>query len=1175
MSAEGSEVESIHLRRRVQASRNSIATPTDVPSALPPPIPSFTARFLEITLDYLPLAFITFGGPPAHIAILHELFVTRKRWLSESMFAELFAISSSLPGPASTQMAYTVALLRGGILPAIWAFLIWSIPGALVMTTVGILVGGSPGSTLPFPVLYLQNGLGATAVALIALASFNLGSKICGDRVTKSIAVATASLTSVFPGRSWLVPVLMVLGGCVTYLQSLVQSRRLGEANHAVEVTTPERSSSVSPDHEDTPGSPVANERAVDEGAQAVVDEIRFSYTWQTGLLVLAGWLVLFIAAVVTRSLNVSRTFTILPTFFFVGSVIFGGGPVVVPLLYSYVVEPGWASSSEFLLGLALINALPGPNFNFAAYCGAISLRSRGVGPAALGAFLAWTGIFLPGLLIKTAVLPLWRRSRGFPTVQTMFRGVNAAAVGLVFTATYLLWQKVIQVSDGGVIGTRPLGDVPLYVAVMAVTFLAVGFLKVPAPLVIVGDSSAVVEVPMASAKERQSSAPKTERSLKSVQHEEEGTDAPEPTDPGNGKSNLSTRRTVFSGSRQALNEAITRVVAWHFGVILTYLAILGLCIASILVGKAGIELPVQPGYYLSGARLVLGMIVQISLSAPMELVRRICQILFARRLTGRGMTSREMLTAWSAIYSNNYRGIEDLHLQMGPITALLLFFYFAEIVAIGSIGLLSTSSPVNTVKAQGHVPTYGPLQSTDTFSARAQDAIFGVGRLCDPIVQQAMLMPPQKACPEVSSTLAAASGAYTSCQSIVASSLTLPDLTNTQFDDSALQFDWTYILPGDIFEGVFSTVGVTATCSSLSAAGVTGSTSSAFKLMLTLPNGEIMASRIPFLNARDASFTTPTVQIQELARSPDYTEPFVTDSGSLYVGLVAYNFAETFSDMTTVHLPLQDGSGNVRNISVALCELQVTVGSANAGVQVISAMEQIVPYVMHATYAAEPTLFDMSGGTGYGTAQFVSQALMEMSCDVLPCTQSSTSPPGFNLLTGLIERTSDNAGWTVDYDHQLATITQALARLSTLLISTYVEASDIFDVDPTSQTIVTSLLFKVSLQITSNCELILLVGAISSCLILTVHIVGRLSKATFARHLYPPTLWVTESIHSLLLLLQQTPPPFVNDVNKPGGVDSNPEKLREAASKRLLVGKVDSETGVFSITIKQINGHA
>jgi chromate transport protein ChrA len=165
------------------------------------------------------------------------------------------------------------------------------------------------------------------------------------------------------------------------------------------------------------------------------------------------------------------------------GTIIFGGGPVVIPLLRSYVVDPGWVSSRDFLLGLALIQAFPGPNFNFAVYLSALTLQ-RSQFPTILGAFLGFLGIFIPGITLAVAVQSFWRVLRTKKWVVDLLRGVNATAVGLVFTAVYRLWgigYLVPQDSRG-----QSLAMEPWWVVVAAVTYAESAWFRVPPAFAIV-----------------------------------------------------------------------------------------------------------------------------------------------------------------------------------------------------------------------------------------------------------------------------------------------------------------------------------------------------------------------------------------------------------------------------------------------------------------------------------------------------------------------------------------------------------------------------------------------------------------------------------------------------------------------------------------------------------------
>lgn len=165
------------------------------------------------------------------------------------------------------------------------------------------------------------------------------------------------------------------------------------------------------------------------------------------------------------------------------GTIIFGGGPVVIPLLRSYVVDPGWVSSRDFLIGLAIIQAFPGPNFNFAVFLGALALQKSPF-PTIFGAFLGGLGIFFPGITLAVAVQSFWRVLRRRKFVIDFLRGVNATAVGLVFTAVYRLWE-IGYLTPEATAGVS-LGKEPWWVVVAAVTYAGNAWFRVPAAVAIV-----------------------------------------------------------------------------------------------------------------------------------------------------------------------------------------------------------------------------------------------------------------------------------------------------------------------------------------------------------------------------------------------------------------------------------------------------------------------------------------------------------------------------------------------------------------------------------------------------------------------------------------------------------------------------------------------------------------
>jgi chromate transport protein ChrA len=165
------------------------------------------------------------------------------------------------------------------------------------------------------------------------------------------------------------------------------------------------------------------------------------------------------------------------------GTVIFGGGPVVIPLLRSYVVSPGWVSTRDFLIGLALIQAFPGPNFNFAVFLGALALQHSHF-PTIFGAFLGWLGIFVPGLTLAVAIQSFWRVLRSKRSVIRFLRGVNATAIGLVFTAVYRLWEigYLTAANSAG----QSLANDPWWLVVSTVSYAGNAWFGLPPAVTIV-----------------------------------------------------------------------------------------------------------------------------------------------------------------------------------------------------------------------------------------------------------------------------------------------------------------------------------------------------------------------------------------------------------------------------------------------------------------------------------------------------------------------------------------------------------------------------------------------------------------------------------------------------------------------------------------------------------------
>ncbi|KAK3309941.1 chromate transporter-domain-containing protein [Chaetomium strumarium] len=240
------------------------------------------------------------------------------------------------------------------------------------------------------------------------------------------------------------------------------------------------------------PASPSDQQRTVPASHQLEAPHL----TWKWGLTIIALFLASFTAIMIARGL-LSRNdagnteqqsqsvflYRVFANFYLAGTIIFGGGPVVIPLLREYIVAEGWVSPRDFLIGLALVQGFPGPNFNFAVYLGALAASGRGASPA-LGAVLGYVGMFAPGLVTVHGTVGVWGAIRGWRWVRSALRGINAAAVGLIYTAVYRLWQ-IGWIDEGFQRGTS-LADDPWWVVVTASSYVGGCWFGVSPPVAIV-----------------------------------------------------------------------------------------------------------------------------------------------------------------------------------------------------------------------------------------------------------------------------------------------------------------------------------------------------------------------------------------------------------------------------------------------------------------------------------------------------------------------------------------------------------------------------------------------------------------------------------------------------------------------------------------------------------------
>ncbi|PSN63164.1 chromate ion transporter-like protein [Corynespora cassiicola Philippines] len=484
-------------------------------------------RLSEVFARMWDLGFTAFGGPPVHFGILYSRFVDGKggksKWIDEQTYQELFAVCQALPGPGSTKMLFCIAQIHAGVVPAIFAFLLWSLPGAIGMYALSLGIQNVP-DQLP-PIAYaLLSGLNASTVGIIALAAVQLADKAIKDQLTR-ILVIFGACAGLCYNALWYFPVLILIGGIATLVWDLWLQQKIGKLRSKWDRKRRERNGSR--EAEESTGIEVVPVRGRDIGSTgetvqrrsvatassnrvsseqanagpsnstaglaqndteqtvSTADTTTHGLPIKVGVAIIVAFFVSFVTIMILRGTLEVRTlaFDLFANMYLAGTIIFGGGPVVIPLLREYVVQPGWVSPRDFLLGLAIIQAFPGPNFNFGVFLGALALASTNT-PTVFGALLGYIGMFLPGLSLALGVQSLWRVLRTKPWIISLLRGINATAVGLVFTAVYRLWEIGYLTPES--INGKSLAGEPWWVVVAALTYAESAWFDVPPALAIV-----------------------------------------------------------------------------------------------------------------------------------------------------------------------------------------------------------------------------------------------------------------------------------------------------------------------------------------------------------------------------------------------------------------------------------------------------------------------------------------------------------------------------------------------------------------------------------------------------------------------------------------------------------------------------------------------------------------
>lgn len=360
-----------------------------------------------------------YGGPTAHLAMLIKRMVKKRAYLTEEELMELNALCQILPGPTSTQTITALGFRIGGPLLAYLTLLVWLIPAFCIMTTAGILMShfDEMDKSVEFT-KFIQ----PMAVGFVTYAAYVISTKIVKTYEAGAIMIISAILSFMLKSP-YIFPFLLLGSGALT----------------AIKFTE-----------------------------QPIVPHKKLKVDWSNFIL----WAVVFLVIALVGHFTKILPIRLLENFYRNGSLIFGGGQVLIPLLYTEFVEfKHYLSSEEFLTGYATVQAVPGPVFSFTSYIGALSMRSYGIGGEILGSVIATIGIFLPGTFFIFFVIKFWDQLKKYRIVRASIEGINAASSGMVIAAAFLMFQ--------------PLEPDFLNMAMIIATFLVLMFTKIPPPFII------------------------------------------------------------------------------------------------------------------------------------------------------------------------------------------------------------------------------------------------------------------------------------------------------------------------------------------------------------------------------------------------------------------------------------------------------------------------------------------------------------------------------------------------------------------------------------------------------------------------------------------------------------------------------------------------------------------
>ena len=376
-----------------------------------------TLTFLK---DVLICSLGAFGGPEAHYGVFTQQMVLKKHYLSEEELLELIALTQVLPGPSSTQTIIAIGHKIGGPWLGFLTLLVWALPIVSFMTLLSFMFEVLANNNISTEIVRY---VGAMAVGFILIAAIKISKKVIKDKLTIGLLLLSA-ITTYFIRQAWIYPVLLIFGGSLSIL-----------THHR----------------------------------KVIWNKITLVPPW------IYLWIFLFFAIgnIIVASVFAHPLLVLFEKFYRYGYLVIGGGQVVIPLMYSELVETfQYMSSQEFLVGYGFVQGMPGPMFSFTAFVGGLALRDQGTLIQTLGGFISALGIFLPGTLLIYFIYPIWEQVKKIDAIQVSLKGILAIAGGFIVIAAVILLQRI------------ELDIINLLVLVL--TSLLLWNNKIPAPIIVI-----------------------------------------------------------------------------------------------------------------------------------------------------------------------------------------------------------------------------------------------------------------------------------------------------------------------------------------------------------------------------------------------------------------------------------------------------------------------------------------------------------------------------------------------------------------------------------------------------------------------------------------------------------------------------------------------------------------